>query len=458
MMTRRTTVIAGTILVLASVLSILGSAADPPYVMEGAQTEVTFDEDGSHDDLNLYDIFDDDDPEDENLSLSFSQVEGLDISIDQTSGEVNITGEEDWNGQVEAMFRAMDGSGYFADHGITVTVIPVNDPPEALGRIPREIWSEGDVHHFNVSQYFTDVDGDVLYYYAEPEPNAFSFINAENDHRNPLFEIIPDDPMFYGYIQVAFTAYDMDPTDYPDEALSANITAVFEVESVNSRPTVISYSPSASVITINETESINFSIDEVTDPDSHYFKCSWVVDGFVEWGHQDLDFQYPIDPSYTTAGTFNIKAVVMDNLGGKAHNSPTWTLIIENVNRPPTVDLVIERTMVPYGNNITLNATGSDPDGDELTYSWYRLTGDNRTKWIGDGQSFVYEKDLASGRHRFRCEVSDGNDTVTSDWVVVTVDETETPVRIWPFFALFFAASFTLMILAWRSRNNGMDD
>ena len=47
-------------------------------------------------------------------------------------------------------------------------------------------------------------------------------------------------------------------------------------------------------------------------------------------------------------------------------------------NRPPTADFTIDPPAVPRGDNfetvVTYTATGSDPDGDPLTYEW-RFTG-----------------------------------------------------------------------------------
>ncbi|MCK4970457.1 MAG: hypothetical protein KAS77_08020, partial [Thermoplasmata archaeon] len=82
MMTWRTTGILGTILFLATILSIQGAEASPPYVRDGAPTEVTFDEDETFSGLNLYEVFADDDPEDARLILAYHQVEDLEISID----------------------------------------------------------------------------------------------------------------------------------------------------------------------------------------------------------------------------------------------------------------------------------------------------------------------------------------------------------------------------------------
>lgn len=426
-MTFRTISFIGLVMFACVLLAGLAMAASPPYVKEGAPTEVTFDEDGSYLDLNLSDVFTDDDPEDAKLDLTNVEAEGLDITINQTTGNVNITGEEDWSGQVEVVFRAMDGRGYFADHGITVTVLPVNDPPEPLGKISRETWWEGDDHHFNVSQYFADVDGDDLYYYADPEPDVYSFINAENDPRNPMFDLICQHLYFYGYIQVVFTAYDKDPAVHGDEALYALITAIFEVKGVNSPPKVIDFEPQSSTVNISEMESATFSILRVEDVDSSSFRYYWYVDGIEMRDHTSKEFQYPVHPSYMTGGVYMITVKVQDNLGGQASNTPTWTLFVKDVNRLPKVDLVVDQVRVPYKENIILNATGSDIDGDELTYRWYRLTEDDRAKGVGDGNRFVYGIDLPPGRHYFKCEVSDGKVTDTSDWMLVTVEPIETP-------------------------------
>lgn len=428
-MTIRTFFIIGIWLFLFILISGQGMAADPPYVKDGAPTEVTFEEDGSNLTLNLYDVFADDDPEDSHLVLSNFEAEGIDVSIHPETGDVNITGEEDWNGQLELVFRAMDGRGYFAEHTVNVTVLPVNDPPEPLGKIPREYWWEGHDHHFNISQFFIDIEGDDLYYFVEVDPDVFHFNNTDNDPRNPWFDILPKDPRWYGYLRVTFTAYDKDPEVHPEEGLSATQMAIFEVKAVNTRPFVDYFFPRASVITINETESQVFSVpsDIIYDYDSTVFRWYWYVNDRRIEDVSGESFEFPQEPGHQDEGTYIIKCVVKDNLGEPALESPIWTLNILDVNLRPTVDLVVDQLRVVDGEIITLAAVGSDVDGDDLTYRWYRLTEDERAKGIGDGDWFVCESDLPPGRHYFRCEVSDGKATAESDWMLVTVEEVETP-------------------------------
>ncbi len=409
------------VLSLTALMALLASAGVPPHVLEGAPDNVTFEEDGFFADLNLYDVFADEDPQDESLNLSVFPVDHLVVTLNASTGEVNITAEEDWNGEEVVVFRAMDMWGYIADHSVTVTVLPVNDAPEALGKIPRVSWYEGQDHQFNASQYFVDVDGDALYYYGEVELAPFNITNG--DPTDPVFDLVPTDRMFYGYLRVTITVFDKDPDILPGEGSSASQTAIFEVLSVNSRPTVVRYSPGEASITIHEMEAVNLTILSVTDVDSTIFWCTWYVNGVADWTYKELHYRYPPDPSYMTAGTYNITAVVMDSSGARADNCPSWTLVIANVNRLPTIELVVDRITVPHGENFTLNATASDPDGEVLNFKWYRLRDDDSTRYVGAWETFVYERELAPGRYRFVCQVSDGIDTVTSEPVTVIVEE-----------------------------------
>jgi len=50
------------------------------------------------------------------------------------------------------------------------------------------------------------------------------------------------------------------------------------------------------------------------------------------------------------------------------------TIVDDATNHPPTADFVFDPQAVPIGDNfetvVTFNATGLDPDGDQLSYDW----------------------------------------------------------------------------------------
>lgn len=56
--------------------------------------------------------------------------EHVEIKIDPTSHEVFVSSPSEWSGQTTAVFVAHDPTGAIRIDAITITVIPVNDPPE----------------------------------------------------------------------------------------------------------------------------------------------------------------------------------------------------------------------------------------------------------------------------------------------------------------------------------------
>ena len=114
-------------------------------------------------------------------------------------------------------------------------------------------------------------------------------------------------------------------------------------------------------VTLNGTAS---------DPDGDQLTYSWRHDSSLEMILTDAD---SLAPSFTapqvhgnTTITFTLTA---DD--GRENGTDTVQVIVldEPANSPPSVDAG-EPVAVREGAQATLNATASDPDGDQLTYSW----------------------------------------------------------------------------------------
>ena len=72
-------------------------------------------------------------------------------------------------------------------------------------------------------------------------------------------------------------------------------------------------------------------------------------------------------PGYSDAGVYSpIMFSVSDGL--LASDDESITLTVNNVNRPPVLDPIGDKTM-NEGDVLTIVTTGSDPDGDSLTFS-----------------------------------------------------------------------------------------
>jgi hypothetical protein len=405
---------------------VVKSVPDAPYVKKTAPNTLSILEDEVNTTaLNLNDVFADVDLEDKFLVFSADQNEHVNIEIDQTSGRVTLWGQPNYNGEQDLTFYAADTYNFRVSHTIKIIVIPVNDPPVAVGKIPRLTMDEGTKSHIDVAQYFEDIDGDPLYYYAEwDRKDAINFDNLDSNPLNSWFDIYPENQDFYGFVQVVFIAYDRDPMDPKEVAFEARQSAILEVKNVNDPPRVDAFTPDYDP-TIHELEEQTFSITSVYDVDSTSFRYKWFVNDVeqVEWSGSSFTFT----TTYDSAGTYRVRCEVKDNLGEPATTMPEWTLTVLNTNRVPQVNLRTKDSTVPEGGKITLQADGYDQDGDSLTYTWWQIDPSGKEIEIGQGANFVLKKPLPAGEYRFKCYVDDGTVKQPSSQVQITVAAKQFP-------------------------------
>lgn len=91
------------------------------------------------------------------------------------------------------------------------------------------------------------------------------------------------------------------------------------------------------------------------------------------------------------------------------------------VNTPPVADAGPDRTIALPQNSVTLSGSGTDIDGDNLTYLWEQLEGPQAT--LNSQTSSELSVDgLREGEYLFSLTVDDGNGGTDSDTVSVTVE------------------------------------
>lgn len=90
-------------------------------------------------------------------------------------------------------------------------------------------------------------------------------------------------------------------------------------------------------------------------------------------------------------GTYNVRVTFTDPHGGVGFTDITIVVAVIDPNYPPTAEAGGPYT-VAEGHQITLTGTGTDPDGDTLTYSWdldnngsFETTGQNVSFYGEDG-------------------------------------------------------------------------
>ena len=81
------------------------------------------------------------------------------------TGGMRYVPEPDYHGPDRFTYRVADSSGEMAAASVSVTVLPVNDAPLAVGSIPTQQLEEGGPPStLEVAPYFEDADGEVLAY------------------------------------------------------------------------------------------------------------------------------------------------------------------------------------------------------------------------------------------------------------------------------------------------------
>ena len=105
--------------------------------------------------------------------------EGGNLEVSQDGTIITYTPTADFFGEDTFFYVITDSQGSVANGEITVNVESVNDPPELISEIPNSAnLQPGDRFNLDVSQYFTDADGDNLSYAAAGLPQGLN-INAE---------------------------------------------------------------------------------------------------------------------------------------------------------------------------------------------------------------------------------------------------------------------------------------
>ncbi len=122
-------------------------------------------------------------------------------------------------------------------------------------------------------------------------------------------------------------------------------------------------------------------------------------------------------PTVGQEGNYTITYIAIDNTSNQAVTS-----VQINVNRPPTADAGPDQVLecVNGAADVTMAGSGSDPDNDPITLSWY----DASNALVGTGTTPVIS--VPNGTHVYTLIVSDGAASASST-VTITVEDTQAP-------------------------------
>ena len=185
------------------------------------------------------------------------------------------------------------------------------------------------------------------------------------------------------------------------------------VHNQNRLPSIESYEPETT-ITINEGESQTFKVN-VNDPDKEQLDLTWYLDGEQVGTEEEYDYT----PSYTEAGTHELKIIAKDSEGGDAEH--IWTVHVDNINRAPEVTET-GTLKVPEGDEAIITIEATDPDGDTLTYSI------DDERFTQNNNVFTWQTTFQdSGTFDVEITVSDGEEDVKQTIKIIIANFNHAP-------------------------------
>jgi parallel beta-helix repeat protein len=288
-----------------------------------------------------------------------------------------------------------------------IQIVVENNSPPVLTSIGNKTIDEGKLLQFTTTA--TDPDGDTLTYLASNLSQGASF-----DTQTHTFTWTPTYEQAGTYPNMHFEVSDGKDIDSEDITITVN--------NVN-RPPILS--PIGNK-TIDENKPLEFTLT-ASDPDKNTltYSTSNLPQG-ASFDTQTHTFTWT--PSYEQAGTYdNIRFEVSD---GKDIDSEDITITVNNVNRPPILSPIGNKT-IDENKPLEFTLTASDPDKNTLTYSTSNLP--QGASFNPGTQTFIWTPthEQAGEYKNIHFEVSDG-DLKSSEDITITVNNVNRPPILSP--------------------------
>jgi len=298
--------------------------------------------------------------------------------------------------------KPKDSHGMAGDEVQSASVVIQNSPPQFFGPIPDQTWPMNTGKRINLSQYFSDIDGDALQYSNNP---ALAHISARYDATGVF--LIPE-TNWYGSEMTKFYASD-------GEASVASNFVVLTVTRTN-QPPVARLSAAPTNPQVNE--NVRFDGSQSYDPDGYvryYFydygngqNSGWVLTNYVYFAYQQ-------------PGIYYARLKVKDNDGVESEWSQPVMINVSRQQPPnqiPVAILSASPTHVRVNQHVRFDGSESyDPDGYIVSY-YFDFGDGHNTGWISE--NVVYHAYQMQGEYITRLKVKD-NLGAESGWVSVTI-------------------------------------
>ena len=300
------------------------------------------------------------------LTLTATDVDGDDVTfqiatppaegtLSGTSPDVSYIPNPDFNGTDTFMFTANDGNDDSLPATVTITVTPVNDPPEAND---LAVTTSEDTPDVSIVLTAADPEDDPLTFTIVDPPQFGTLTNSLSPPTSTLAEIPPEvfytpNPDFNGTDVFTYIAND-------DTRNSAVATVNITVQPVNDPPvadnqtiSIPEDSPAAITLTATDIDDDPLTFVVVTPPQNG------VLNGTAP------DLAYTPDPHFNGNDTL----VFTVNDGELDADNATVTITVDSINDAPTITST-PVTSVDVDQAYAYDVEADDPDSAaDLTFS-----------------------------------------------------------------------------------------
>jgi len=193
-----------------------------------------------------------------------------------------------------------------------------------------------------------------------------------------------------------------------DGELSAVKDVLVIVNKKEEVPVIEESLPDKGALEAKENSELQFSV-KASDLNKDPLTYSWKLDG----EEASAKKAYTYNMGYDDAGQHTVKIIVSD---GAEETSKLWSVTVENVNRKPVLDKMLDIKAKETGV-IVLEPKAADPDKeDQLAFSI------DSNKFKKEGNKFEWDTSYDdSGEYTVTVTVSDGKDEVSQE-VKITIE------------------------------------
>ena len=166
------------------------------------------------------------------------------------------------------------------------------------------------------------------------------------------------------------------------------------------RPPTVSVAANPTKVFAGSGDSIVLQA-QAADPDNDTLNYKWSATG---GGIEGAGAEVRWNSNGVKEGTYTATVTVDDGRGGTA-NASTEFKVEQKPNAPPTISCAANPASITVGQRSSITSTASDPDNDQLTYT-YTTSGGRIT---GSGANVQFDSTgVAPGTYTITCHVSDG--------------------------------------------------